>query len=149
MATVQDRAAQALGWFEDYKRGVETITVLRDGAPDWVRGMVYAAHGDMSPDDWRYECIRAALEFIAEHGDDDETNDEFPDTMVYVYTGDRLAWLASHLDRPAYCDDAFSEGWTTDAGIVGLIGLGQYREAAEVFGLVMEFLRGMDPADLS
>ena len=53
-----------------------------------------------------------------------------------------MAWLASNLTRVEYCDDGVAEG-LVDAnvhGIVDVIGVGQYMEACEVYGLVLAAL---------
>lgn len=140
---VQDAARAAAGWFEGRTRddGSRFVT-LRDGAPEWIRDLVYEAHGDFLPEDWRYACIAAAVDAIAE--DEDADAGEFADDQVDVYTSDRLRWLSSNLNRAAYCDEAAEElghDMSREDGIVGLIGLGQYQEASEVFGLV---LRGLE-----
>ncbi len=126
-------------------RGDETIVTLRDDAPDWVRNLVYRAHGDMLPDDYRYRWTRDALECIEESGEEsrDDLDDyagEFADTAVDVYTGARLAWLASHLSRPGYCDEAADDLGADGLDTVERIGLGQYVESREVFELVANAL---------
>jgi hypothetical protein len=134
-------AGEAYKSFERTQRGDETITTLRDDAPSWVTDMVYEAHGNMLPDDWRYEWIREACAAITDAGEDSdltEVGQEFADG-VDVYTGERLRWLASNLSRADYCDEAQAEGLAgDDAGVIELIGLGQYMERLEVFASVSE-----------
>lgn len=134
--TIETVASEASAWFERRKRDDgEQFVTLKDGAPEWVRDMVYDAHGVFGPDDWRYRCIEYAVYHIAETGDED--SGEFADSFVDVYTMTRFAWLASNLNRMSYVDDAVSEfGYDADQGIVGMVGLGQYMEASEVYGLV-------------
>ena len=141
---IQDRAGDAAEWFETKRRGdsEEYFTTLKDGAPEWVRELVYAAHhgwSDFLPDDYRYKWAAEACEHICE-ADDPDDSAEFADQAVDVYTHERLKWLASNLNRPAYCDEAASEfGYAGD--IIAAIGLGQYMEASEVYGLVLDALR--------
>jgi hypothetical protein len=144
MATL---AGEAYDLFETRTRldSDETYDSLKDDAPQWLQDLVHDAHGSMLPDDWRYATIRAALGFIHDGGLEDvdaahDASSEFADDNVDVYTGARLEWLGSHLDRPAYCDMATNDFGPTDSGIIDLIGLGQYLESQEVFGIVVRHL---------
>lgn len=155
--TVHTLAAEAASWFETATRTDDSRYVrIKDGAPEWVTDLAHEAHGDMFPDDWRYKATRAALDAIDEAGEDADLDDlsfEYADGEVDVYTGARLDWLASHLSRPGYVDEAIEEmggGRTSDGefgrgggeplGVVDMIGQGQYREAHEVFSSVRSFL---------
>lgn len=150
MATLQEVAAEAYECFEwatrskhpDYvhshdEEGTKYVR-LKSGTPQWVKDMVYEAHNDMMVDDWRYACIMAACERIADEGAD--ISAEFADSQVDVYTNARIEWLASSVHRHGYVDDAVENfGHSTD-GVIGDIGMGQYEEAGEVFGLVCSAL---------
>lgn len=161
-STVQELAREARGWFETARRATgdtatgpredgEEYVRTKDGRPEWVQELCYEAHGDMLPDDWRYARIADALEAIADADDVDAAGDEYADQAVDVYTGSRLAWLASHLSRPGYCDEAADELSEVSGGIIDLVGLGQYQEAREIFGLVLhqleERLEELDAAE--
>jgi hypothetical protein len=142
--SVHEKAKEAYDWFERAERqdGESFIRVKQD-APEWVTQLVMNAHGDFLPDDWRYDCIRAVLGDIADNEPDDldEFAAEFADGQVDVYNGARTAWLASNLNRAAYCDEAAEEfGYDSEQGVFGLIGLGQYMEASEVYAAVVESL---------
>lgn len=151
-ATISTLAAEAADWFEHAQRGdspdgddgQETYTRLKDGRPDWVQNLVFAAHDDgaMFPDDWRYEVIWGAVEAIAESDDEDDQH-VFADGQVDVYTTARFEWLASNLRRQSYVDDAAAEYGMDTSGIAAIIGLGQYAEALEVYGRVRAFLAGL------
>jgi hypothetical protein len=141
--TIQDRAREAARWFETATResGDEFLR-LRDGRPEWVQDLVFAAHGagEFMPDDYRYRLTREALEWIAdEESDPSDTASEFADQAVDVYTGARLQWLASNLLRPGYCDYAREE-FGAEGDIVALIGMGQFMEASEVYHEVLSAL---------
>lgn len=143
--TIDQLAGEAYAAFEARQRDDDTSYVtLRDDAPGWLHDLVRAAHGDMLPDDWRYASIRAALGAINDAGEGADLDDlahEWADGHVDVYTGARLAWLASDLNRAGYCDDAVDEGLVSpDAGIVDRIGAGQYAESLEVYAAVLEGL---------
>jgi hypothetical protein len=155
--TLQTVASEAASWFETATRGdtgndEDRYVRVRDGAPEWVRDMVYSAHADMLPDDWRYQCIRAAVEAISECEDYDAADDyrgEFADGMVDAYNHARIEWLGSHGSRLSYCDEAAEEmGAETHRDIMNMIGLGQFAEADEVYGLVFQSLEArMDEVD--
>lgn len=151
--TIYALAGEAYDWFEVARRATgdteggpredgEEFIRVKDGAPGWITQMVYSAHGDFLPDDWRYACIRSALAWIHDNEPEDVADaHEFADAEVDVYTGARLAWLASNLQRQFYCDEAQSEfGIDPDAGVVDRIGLGQYAEASEVYAAVVAAL---------
>ena len=149
--TVQSLAKVAAQSFETARRatgdtetgprenGEEYVRITK-GSPDWVSEMVYEAHGEMFPDDWKYACISAACEWIAGSEDPWDEVSEFADAYVDVYTSDRIAWLASHLFRPGYCTEAAEEFGTESHDVIELIGLGQYYEANEVYSIVLGFL---------
>src|SRR5579871_1849795 len=107
-AEVQALASEALGYRVAKVRddGVR-FESFADDAPDWTRELARYAHegGEIWPDDWRYACMFAACEAIADADEDAEPGDvghEFADGYVDTYTSDRLAWLASSLRRTGY-----------------------------------------------
>lgn len=118
------------------REGVEVL--IRDSnQDDALQAMCREAHGDMFPDDWRYSFIVEALDRITEYEDLDAAESEIE---ADIYTADRLAWLASRLDRSNYVDDAINEyGWDGKGGIVEAIGLGQIAERSEVFQIVRQW----------
>lgn len=149
--SISVRAKEAHSWFETAKReGSEPESYfvrVKDGAPEWVKELVYAGHqgfSDFLPDDWRYAKIADALEWIADADDADESQAEFADDAVDVYTHDRFAWLSSNPNRSVYCDAALVEyGYASGSeplGVVDIIGWGQYAEASEVYALVLRAL---------
>lgn len=131
-------AGEAYDWFETATRvgSDETFDRLKDGRPEWLQELVREAHGEFLPDDWRYSAIRSALAWIHDNDGNDESG-EFADSEVDVYNAARVKWLGSHINRGSYCDEAASEfGYNEEQGVYGLIGMGQYLEAGEVFGSV-------------
>lgn len=136
MSTIQERAAEALSHFEQIKRGDDTIWTRRDNAPQWVEDMTYQAHGDMLPDDWRYEFIVSALDAIAEDGEDAEVEAD-------IYNGEPYRWLASNLNRASYVDETVAE-YGHGQYLSDDISAGQYTERQEVLQLVLSFLSDME-----
>jgi hypothetical protein len=153
-ATVQTLATTARACFETkpdpdrpgetWKRDGVTVYLPKDDRPDWVQELCHHAHGDMLPDDWRYEFIVTALDVIAEADDDadpDAIREQFQDECeADIYTHELTSWLGSRADRAGYCDEA-CEGYGLEGGdTLQRIGLGQRAEKLEVFALVLEWL---------
>ena len=141
---VAELAKTAAQCFETAKReNGDDFYKLTDGSPEWVTELVHKAHGDdFLPDDYRYKWAGDACEFIAETEDPEDGAGEFADQSVDVYNWGRLQWLASNLQRAGYCDEAAAEyGPKLTYNIIETIGMGQYAEAYEVYGLVFNFLQ--------
>lgn len=120
------------------------VVVIADDSPEWVTDLCREAHGGMAPDDWRFEFISLALDAIAENDNPDTARDSVTDPDArYPYTMDRLRWLASHLDRAGYCDEAAEEFGVRPDGIVNAIALGMSHELGEVFDTVRQHLEEM------
>jgi hypothetical protein len=139
--SVQELAKQVCGRFTRRTRADGTsYTTLTDAARTWMHDLVRNAHGDMLPDDWRYECIASACEAIADAQDPDDHADEFADGYVDVYSADLVAWFASHGKREEYV--AAGREWFGDAGedIYEEFRRGQYLEAREVYYAVLDEL---------
>lgn len=141
--TVQELASEAFDCLVKQYRADDGsgYVCVREGSPEWVRDLCFAAHGDMPPDDWRYECIQSALECIAESTGPDDEQHGWADDYVDVNNGQLTIWLGSHGSRPDYCDEAMEEyGEPVSKPIMEIIQLGQYTEACEVYGLVLDYL---------
>lgn len=152
-SNMQKAAAAFSAAFTTDRRDVDGSTFVRleDGAAEWMRDAVREAHGGMLPDDTRYSMIRRTVDAIAEHlaydsdADLDDVRAELIDGLIPVYTSDRLAWLASHLDRLAYCDDAASDMGGDGADLADRIAWGIATEYEEIYSAVLDALR--DRAD--
>ncbi|WP_242136971.1 hypothetical protein [Sphingomonas sp. TREG-RG-20F-R18-01] len=118
----------------------DTFYCLRDGSPEWMSDAVHMAHGDMMPNDWSYRLTREVVDAIAwlpVGADFDDERGEIVDGIVPVYNNDRLQWLASSLDRAAYCDDAQRDGLVAeDATMFDRIAAGIYSEADAIYSAV-------------
>jgi hypothetical protein len=136
--TIQELATEASRWFTRDKRndGQEYVH-LKDGRPDWLQDLCHEAHGDMMPDDWRYEFIENAIDALAENDDPDDINLE-----ADIYTHDLTTWLGSRADRFAYCEDAVKEYGldTENFSMLDLLQQGQLMEKREVLDLVRAYL---------
>lgn len=139
------RLAKAMaGRFTQRTRDDETrYTTLSDGAEPWMRDVVQDAHNGMLPDDWRYDAIAAAVEFIADRDDWEDASYEFANDQVDVYDSDVIAWFASHSMRRDYCEEAADEYGSHDGPIVEAMQRGQVIEAIEVLTIVARALEGL------
>lgn len=145
---IRQLADRAVSFFEIKTRAgarpsdePERFWVMKARYPGWVRDLAFKAHGDMMPDDFKYETIVQTLEALSEGQNPDE-----PSLEADVYTKDLLEWLSSNLERAGYVDDAAeefghaSERGSHGAGIIGDIAQGQWHEKDEIWRLVVEAL---------
>lgn len=146
--TIQELATEARGYFTRTQRtnGEWFFSFDHETTPEWVHDLAHAAHGDMLPDDYRYEMIVDALSFIADNGDTDDGSHEFADSEVSASTADRTAWLASHLDRVGYMIEAQS-AFGAEPDPATAIGYGWYLEAHEVYESVLSSLADRSSED--
>ncbi len=150
MSTIQQLAAQAVAALHKQTRNNgEEFWSFKDGSPEWMTDAAHDAHGDMMPDDWRYEAIRDAL-LTLQHADDDGSPDdlrdqvsEWADADTDVYNGHLSAWLATNLNRAGYVDDAISEfGWP-EQGLFKALAYGQMQERFEIYNLLIDALEAI------
>ena len=133
---LHELAAHARSYFILGKRNSgERFWAMKKRYPVWAKEMVQAAHGDMFPDDYKYEFVVDTLDALEEENDPDEPQLE-PDP----YNADRIRWLSSHLDRAGYVDEAVENFGHSDQGVIGDIGYGQLAEKEEVWHSVVASL---------
>lgn len=140
MTTAQDFAREAYDSLERATRSDGSEYIARkDGAPEWVADLIHESHGDMLPDDWRYECIQDALGAIADADDPDDALAEFADGAD-IYNSDLLAWVGSHSSRGGYVDEAVAE-FGPPRDFYHSLQMGQYMERSEIYGSLLASLR--------
>lgn len=118
---------------------------LKDGSPDWMRDACHAAHGDMMPDDARYELINdvaGALSELDDDADEDGARDAISEIEPDIYTHDLLRWVASRNDRGSYCEEYVESMGISANGFsfTDLLQGGQHMEILETGNLLIEFL---------
>ena len=93
----------------------ERVTILRDGAPVWVRDCVREAHAGAFPCDWIYETLAGCARDIAdtaEAGDDlEEAALQYADACV-IYHADVAAWWYHAAHSLTYAQNV-------DLGVIG------------------------------
>lgn len=115
----------------------ESFYTLGDDRPEWMQDAMFAAcdNGEILPNDWTYRFAARMADHIAEsleYESDRYRSDiiaEGADSLVPYCNTERAAWLASHVSRVAYVDEAAEEyGIAPDDGVMEMIGVGIYRE---------------------
>lgn len=128
---------------DDTGRNIWTVAD-HNACPEWVKGLCHDAHtdedgGSMSPDDWRYELLVEALDILADaDGDEDAARERADEAEAPVYNADRLRWLASHLWRASYCDEACEEFGSKESNTLDRIAYGYLYEFRRVFSVALE-----------
>lgn len=144
--TIQKSANEALEFLVTKTRSNgDSFICFRDDAPQWTREMAHKAHGDMLPDDFRYEFIESALTAIADHNDLDDARDSIE---ADIYTSELTRWLDSRNDRLEYVNDATKEFGHAENLDMDLA-MGQLLERQEVFSLIVEYLESIDDSEES
>lgn len=137
-ATIESLAADFARRFEGAVRsdGTKYRRVKDDEKSEELTDLIHAAHGDMLPDDWKYQFIEEALDAIAEDGED-------ADMEPSTYYGALGAWLGSHAERFGYCDEARQEWGGDFRDTAHLLALGMYAEQREVLASVLASLEAL------
>lgn len=109
---------------------------------DKYQEFFHHAHGDMLPDDFRYEMIHDLLSDMSRYDDiDDIDSFELCDSNVPIYNNVLLEWLSSDNTRYTYVDDAISDyGYPTDEGLIKAVQMGYFVELEEIYGLIVEWI---------
>ncbi len=136
--SLKDAAKEFHSYFEIAQRADNTSFIrLREGSPDWAVQIVRQAHGDMMPDDYRFEYAMIAAEMLWNYDDPDDVELQ-PD----VYTSDLLDWLRSRNDRTTYIDDAIRDYGKAEQFDQDMM-IAQTLEREEVLGSVRGSLEDM------
>jgi hypothetical protein len=107
--------------------------------PQALTDLIFDAHNDMLPDDYKYAFIVDALEYIS----DDTNNVDDPELREEPYNHALLKWLSSNLQRAGYVDDYVNEtGYSTsNFDLFNLISCGMMEEQLDVYYSVLTSLR--------
>jgi hypothetical protein len=131
--TIQNKAEEALKLFTRKTRdNGEKFWSTETERPEWLHDLIFAAHADMLPDDFKYDFIVQSLAALSDGDDPDEITLEPSD-----YYSELTAWLGSNSERPGYCDEA---DMPEDADMYSRIAEGQRIELREVFSVVLAHL---------
>jgi hypothetical protein len=140
--SIQELAREFSGHFKKQTQNSGDVIVITDEeSPEELDELVQEAHGNMFPDDLRYEFIRDAMNSISDSDNPEDDAGELVDSDVDIYTHDLTKWLGSRNDRFNYVDEAVKEFGHSDEGVIKEIMMGQYKEREEVFFSVLEGLK--------
>jgi hypothetical protein len=136
--TVKELAQQAYDSLEwaDRDDGTRYVRKTADH-PEWLEALCLTAHGESFPDDYKYEYIYRALEFIADEDEDAEYDPE-----ADAYNGQLCEWLKCAAESFCYVDEAVDE-YGYPGSLFEALQMGQIRERQEVYDLVLQFLGGL------
>jgi hypothetical protein len=120
--------------------GDKFLYVKTEEVNEALLNLIRNAHGDMSPDDYKYQFIHEALEAIAESDNPEDINLE-PD----CYNHALLKWLSSNTIRVNYCNDAIENmlAFKDEMDFMAIISMAQSLEKDEVFQSVRASLESI------
>lgn len=137
---IEDLAKKAITYFVSKERDDGSMYwTTTDDRPEWLQELIRRAHRGYLPDDYKYEFILSALNIIAD-SDEDTCSESIADS-IDVYTGELTRWLASHIDRVNYVNEALQVMNTPEDDLVSIVANAQYLEREEVFYSVLSSLK--------
>lgn len=142
---LKELAEQALEYFEQHQRAQplpggdpDIFWTLKTYRPVWLKDLSRAVHDDghFLPDDFKYQTMVDVLNALSEGQEPDDLNLE-----ADIYNHDLLQWLASHLERAGYVDEAVENYGHSDQGVLGDIRQGQWYEKNEIARIMVDGLK--------
>lgn len=119
-----------------------TYVHFKDGAPEWMRDLAWAAHDDgaMLPDDYRYAFLEEVIDTLADADPDADPEEALYEIEPDVYTAGLTKWLNSRVDRVYYLTEVLEEFGSDGMDGFRLLALAQNMEQREVADKVMRFI---------
>jgi len=144
MSTWHDIATEAQDWMtSDERDNGQRFVHFKEGYPEWLRDMAYAAHdnGEMFPDDYRYLFMEDIIDALTDR--DPESTD--PEEVAYelepaIYTSELTAWLDSRNSRVYYLGEVMEEFGGEVRDGFQLLGMAYNAEQREVASSVVQFV---------
>lgn len=123
----------------------DTYYCASDDTNENLMSIIHAAHNDreMSPDDYRYEFTKDALDALSENEDIDDARQSAIDSDPY--TSNLTKWLNSRNDRVYYLTEALEEFGCKDG--FQALSTAQTLEKEEVFNAVVNALESIEIED--
>lgn len=125
-------SAKTAGYF--YKRESDDRWFRKDDSPKWVYNMVYDAHDDMFPDDYRYRFVVSALDAFSNYEDPQTALSEI-ESDPYNYQV--VDWLGSNAVRISYADEYQTDN---EVSVMDVIRAGQVSEKYDTYQSVLKHL---------
>jgi hypothetical protein len=139
--TIQEKAKKMLDCFEQKKRQDESkFYCLKDDCKnrETYQEICMQAHGDMFPDDYKYEFIVEALQQLSDMTEDADPQDTIFEIESDIYTSDLTKWLDSANSRVYYLTEALEEYPITDG--FQALSSAQLKEKQEVAFSILQSL---------
>jgi len=137
--TIKEFAEELQGYLTTDKRDDDTQFIkTTENCPTWFKSLVMEAHGEMMPEDYKYQFVSDAIDYIADNGDNDDLLD-CPEIEPDWYTSDLTAWLHSDNRRVYYLTEVLEELGIKD-GFQALASA-QLREKEEVYFIILNGIR--------
>jgi len=110
MKTVIELAGEMSKAFETKTRdNGDTFKVLKNGSPEWMRGICHKVHGEDLPDDTIYSLIESAVDTISDCEEPEEIEERLYEVEADVYTSDLTEWLNRRNSHVYYLTEALEE----------------------------------------
>jgi hypothetical protein len=103
-----------------------------------LKNLIYKAHDNMMPDDYKYSYVVDALNLISECSEDD-IQEEIYNIEADIYTSDLTNWLNSSNSRVYYLTEALEEYGITDG--FQALSIAQQKERQEIANSVFNSLK--------
>ena len=137
--TISEFAKELQGMFiTDTRDNGEKFIKTIDNRPEWLQELIREAHGDMMPEDYKYQFVSDAIDYIADNGNDEELLD-YPEIEPDCYTSDLTAWLNSDNRRVYYLTEVLEEMDIKDG--FQALAAAQLQEKREVYNIILEGLK--------
>lgn len=136
-----------LSFFEQKKRGDDTITILKNNAPAELQESVHNAHGNRLPNDWiydKYESILSNISGYDDYSNIDNIRPEIVDGLVDCYTSNLTEWLNDNNSNVYYISEALENFGNGNNDGFALLAQAQYLAIDEIFSKVASLLEKED-----
>lgn len=133
-----EKFGAALTW--KYRDDGKRYVILDKDSPhysEWMHDAVYAAHDGKLPNDWTYEMVEEAVDWIKADGENAESC-LFAEAYISPHShAELLAWASSHGERWDLAEEKLEEG---ENALAAVFFSAMFEEALDVFNIVYNHL---------
>jgi len=119
---------------------------------DDLQAVIFAAHDDEMPNDWRFSTVDHIVNSLADYGQPQESawdveayrevSWEIAETGADSYTSQNLSWVADNVNRVAFRDDGLVSELMDSSAHIGNLCL--LRQQEEIEWMVQIVLTGLE-----
>ena len=123
-----------------------------DGIRDDLQAVIFAAHDDELPNEWRYSTIDHIVNSLTDYGQPQESawdvesylevSWEIAETGADSYTSQNIAWLADNVGRVAFRDESIAAEMADRSVHIGELSL--LRQQEEIEWMTQIVLTGLE-----